>query len=64
MVLTINKTDTAAYLYMEWVDRYSNSFSKHVFTCIVTGQGIQTLEMSISEIMGLNNMPVEGGKGQ
>ena len=64
IVLAINKTDTAASLCMEWVDRYSNSFSKHVFTCAATGQGIQNLEMTISEIVGLNNMPVEGGNRQ
>ena len=64
MVLEINKTVTAASLCIEWVDRYSNSFSKHVFTCVVTGQGIQNLEMAISEIVGLNNMSIEGRNGQ
>ena len=64
MVLEINKTVTAASLCIEWVDRYSNSFSKHVFTCVETGQGIQNLEMAISVIVGLNNMPVEGGNRQ
>ena len=64
MVLEINRTVTAASLCMEWVDRYNNSFIKHVVTCVVTGQGIQNLEMTISEIVGLNNMSVKGGNGQ
>ncbi|KDP32699.1 hypothetical protein JCGZ_11991 [Jatropha curcas] len=62
MVLAINKIDTASSLCMEWVDRYNNSFAKHVFTCAVTGQGIQDLEMAISEIVGLNRIPAGGRK--
>ncbi|XP_050207295.1 uncharacterized protein LOC126656734 [Mercurialis annua] len=62
VVLAINKIDTAASFCMDWVDRYSSSFSKHVFTCAVTGQGIQDLEMVISEIVGLNRIPAGGRK--
>lgn len=62
MVLAINKIDTTSPLHMEWVDKYSNSFSKFVFTSAVTGQGIQDLEMAISEIVGLNRIPAGGRK--
>ncbi|EEF48461.1 gtpase mss1/trme, putative [Ricinus communis] len=62
VVLAINKIDTAPSLSMEWIGRYSKAFSKHVFTCAVTGQGIKELEMAISEIVGLNRIPTGGRK--
>lgn len=62
MILVINKIDCAPSLRMEWVNRDGNSFSKRVFTCAVTGQGIQDLEIAISEIVGLNRIPAGGFK--
>ncbi|KAJ6391548.1 hypothetical protein OIU77_025515 [Salix suchowensis] len=62
MILVVNKIDCSPSLCSEWVDRGGDSFSKHVFTCAITGQGIQDLEMAISEIVGLNKTPAGGLK--
>ncbi|KAL3603693.1 hypothetical protein D5086_004552 [Populus alba] len=62
MILVVNKIDCSPSLCSEWVDRGGGSFSKHVFTCAITGQGIQDLEMAISEIVGLNKIPAGGLK--
>lgn len=60
MILVINKIDCASSACSTWVDREAKSFSKHVFTCAITGQGIPDLEKSISEIVGLNQIPAGG----
>ncbi|XWS21542.1 hypothetical protein CRYUN_Cryun30bG0063200 [Craigia yunnanensis] len=57
MILVINKIDCAS---SAWLDREAKSFSKLVFTCGITGQGIQDLEKSILEIVGLNQIPAGG----
>lgn len=62
MILVVNKIDRAPSLPMEWINKDGNPFSKHVFTCAITGQGIQDLEMAISEIVGLNRIPSGGCK--
>lgn len=59
MVLVINKVDCAPSASTEWVNS-GNSFSKHVFTCAVTGEGIPDLETVISEIVGINQIPAGG----
>lgn len=58
MILVINKIDCVPSDCMEWVKKYINSFSKHVLTSAVTGQGIQGLETAILEIVGLNKNSV------
>ncbi|KAK6257415.1 hypothetical protein QUC31_000874 [Theobroma cacao] len=60
MILVINKIDCASSACSDWVDREAKSFTKHVFTCAITGQGIRDLEKSISEIVGLNQIPAGG----
>lgn len=60
MILVINKIDRAPAASTEWPNKDGNSFSKHVFTCAVTGQGIQDLETAIMEIVGLNQIPAGG----
>lgn len=60
MILVINKIDCASSACSDWVDREGKSFSKHVFTCAITGQGIHDLEKSILEIVGLNKIPAGG----
>ncbi|KAH7567792.1 hypothetical protein JRO89_XS07G0150000 [Xanthoceras sorbifolium] len=62
MILVVNKIDCAPSASTEWINRESYSFSKHIFTCAVTGQGIQDLEKAISEIVGLNQIPAGGRK--
>ncbi|CAK7347098.1 unnamed protein product [Dovyalis caffra] len=62
MILVVNKIDCSPSLCSEWIDRGGDSFSKHVFTCAITGQGIQDLEMAISEIVGLSRIPAGGLK--
>ncbi|KAK9983392.1 hypothetical protein SO802_032917 [Lithocarpus litseifolius] len=60
VILVVNKIDCAPSAQTEWVDRDGDSFSKHVFTCAVTGEGIQDLETAILEIVGLNRIPSGG----
>ncbi|TYH72393.1 hypothetical protein ES332_D05G252500v1 [Gossypium tomentosum] len=60
MILVINKIDCASSACSDWVDGEAKSFSKHVFTCAITGQGIHDLEKSILEIVGLNKIPAAG----
>ncbi|XP_062101160.1 uncharacterized protein LOC133807043 isoform X3 [Humulus lupulus] len=62
MILVINKIDCAESVpNIECVDEDGNTFTKHVKTCAVTGQGIKELETAISEIVGLNRV-VQGGR--
>ncbi|KAM4086963.1 hypothetical protein ACJW30_10G142100 [Castanea mollissima] len=60
VILVVNKIDCAPSSQTKWVDRDGDSFSKHVFTCAVTGEGIQDLETAILEIVGLNRIPSGG----
>lgn len=60
VILVVNKIDCAPSAQTEWVDRDDDSFSKHVFTCAVTGEGIHDLETAILEIVGLNRIPSGG----
>ena len=60
MILVINKIDCAPSTYMEAFKTDDNLFSKHVFTCAVTGQGISELESAILQIMGLDQIPAGG----
>ncbi|KAJ8771608.1 hypothetical protein K2173_026785 [Erythroxylum novogranatense] len=62
IMLVINKIDCSPSFGMDWLDRHGYSFSKLVFTCAITGQGIQDLDMAISEIVGLNKIPSGGQK--
>ena len=61
ILLVINKIDCApSAANMDAISINRDSFSKQVFTCAVTGQGIEHLEMAISELMGLNNTLASG----
>ncbi|KAK9270251.1 hypothetical protein L1049_025828 [Liquidambar formosana] len=60
VILVVNKIDCAPSVCTDWVDRDRNAFSKQVFTCAVTGQGIPDLEAAILEIVGLNRIPAGG----
>lgn len=59
MILLINKIDCAPSASNEW-NKVGNSFNDHVFTCAVTGQGIQDLETAIMKIVGLHQIPAGG----
>lgn len=61
-ILVVNKIDCAPCAGTEWVKEYNNFFSKHVFTCAVTGEGLQELERAVLEIVGLNSIPTGGRK--
>lgn len=62
MILVINKIDCIESTpHIELEDEDGNTFTKHVKTCAVTGQGIQELETAISEIVGLNRV-IQGGR--
>ncbi|XP_062157790.1 uncharacterized protein LOC133865377 [Alnus glutinosa] len=60
MILVINKIDSTPSARTKWIDRDCNSFSKRVFTCAITGEGIHDLESAILEIVGLNEIPAGG----
>ncbi|GLT93847.1 hypothetical protein SLE2022_116200 [Rubroshorea leprosula] len=59
-ILVINKMDCASSTCNEWVEREAKSFSKHIFTCAITGEGVKDLETAILEIVGLNLLPAGG----
>nr|GLL48057.1 uncharacterized protein LOC109170332 [Ipomoea trifida] len=61
IILVVNKIDCAPFAF-ELVDACGFSFNKKIFTCAVTGQGIQDLEAAIVEIVGLNKIPAGGRK--
>ncbi|XP_028771907.1 uncharacterized protein LOC114729117 [Neltuma alba] len=61
-ILVVNKIDCASGAETGWAEVFSNFFSKHVFTCAVTGEGLQELERVVLEIMGLNGIPTGGRK--
>lgn len=62
MILVINKIDCAKSVHsIQQIDDDGNTFSKHVLTCALTGQGIQELETAISELVGLNRV-LKGGR--
>ncbi|CAH9101531.1 unnamed protein product [Cuscuta europaea] len=63
MILVVNKIDCAPST-SELVDAFGGgfSFNKKIFTCALTGQGIQDLEAAIVEIVGLDKIPAGGRK--
>lgn len=61
MILVMNKIDCAAPDQLEDTKRKREEvFHKSVFTCAVTGQGIEELEEAILEILGLDRVPTGG----
>ncbi|KAL9666074.1 hypothetical protein QQ045_000396 [Rhodiola kirilowii] len=60
VILVVNKIDCAPSACQNWTDQDKNHFTKRIFTCAVTGQGIQELESAIVEIVVLNNYPPGG----
>ncbi|XP_027358617.1 uncharacterized protein LOC113867461 [Abrus precatorius] len=62
VILVVNKIDCKPRDDTEWVNGCHNHkfFSKHVFTCAVTGQGLQDLERAVLEIVGLEGIPAGG----
>ncbi|CAN6542690.1 unnamed protein product [Malus baccata var. baccata] len=62
MILVINKIDCIPSDCMEGIEKDINSFSKHVLTSAVTGQGIQGLETAILEIVGLDKISMGSRK--
>ncbi|KAK6938184.1 GTP binding domain [Dillenia turbinata] len=59
MILVINKIDQAPSCN-DNIGTPDSTFNQHIFTCAVTGQGIQELEMAILEIVGLKKVPAAG----
>ncbi|XP_074323287.1 uncharacterized protein LOC141660222 [Apium graveolens] len=62
VILVINKIDSVPNACSKWVNNSDSTFAKCIFTCAVTGQGIQDLEATILEIIGLNRIPRGGRK--
>lgn len=62
MILVINKIDCVPNACSKWVNNSDYTFAKCIFTCAVTGQGIQDLETAILEIIGLDRIPRGGRK--
>lgn len=62
VILVINKIDCVPNTCSQWVNTSGFSFNKQIFTCAVTGQGIQDLETAFLEIVGLDRIPAGGRK--
>ncbi|XP_076884925.1 uncharacterized protein LOC143534293 [Bidens hawaiensis] len=62
VILVINKIDRASSARLEFVNTIAESFDKHIYTCAITGQGISDLEITILELVGLQNIPAGGRK--
>lgn len=62
MVLVVNKIDCAPPGFCEWIRAHADSFTKVIFTCAVTGQGLTDLETAITELVGLNTIPAGGSR--
>lgn len=62
VILVINKIDCVPNASSKWVNNSGYTFAKCIFTCAVTGQGIQELETAILEIIGLDRIPRGGRK--
>lgn len=62
VILVVNKIDCAPSVCQSWLNQDNYDFTKRIFTCAVTGQGIQELESAITEIMGLNKHSAGGRK--
>ncbi|XP_073145236.1 uncharacterized protein [Henckelia pumila] len=60
-ILVINKIDCVSSS-CDWDSNVTSSFSKHIFTSAMTGQGIAELESAIIELVGLNKIPAGGRK--
>ncbi|RDX63601.1 mnmE, partial [Mucuna pruriens] len=62
VILVVNKIDCKPCAETEWDIRCHSHkvFSKHVFTCAVTGQGLQELERAVLQIVGLEGIPAGG----
>lgn len=62
VILAVNKIDCKPCAETEW-DKGCQShkiFSNCVFTCAVTGQGLQDLERAVLQIVGLEGIPAGG----
>nr|KYP52856.1 tRNA modification GTPase mnmE [Cajanus cajan] len=55
VILVVNKIDCKPCAETEWDKgcHSHNIFSKHVFTCAVTGQGLEELERAVLQIVGI-----------
>jgi tRNA modification GTPase len=59
----VNKIDCEPSAETEWDKRCPHShkiFSKQVFTCAVTSQGIHDLERAVLEIVGMDGIAAGG----
>ncbi|KAI3505022.1 hypothetical protein L1887_26873 [Cichorium endivia] len=62
MILAINKIDCAPSACSDLVNAIGQTFDKYIYTCAITGQGIQDLETAILELVGLQKIPSGGRK--
>ncbi|KAL2339875.1 hypothetical protein Fmac_007815 [Flemingia macrophylla] len=62
VILVVNKIDCNPCAEIEWDKgcHNHNIFSKQVFTCAVTGQGLEQLERAVLQIVGLEGIPAGG----
>ncbi|CAH1454083.1 unnamed protein product [Lactuca virosa] len=62
MILAINKIDCAQFSCSELVNAIGQTFDKYIYTCAITGEGIEDLETAVLGLVGLQNIPSGGRK--